>query len=101
MPLRSFRGGLWLLGARILAFLQRRSGPNSVGGCCLYGIAAVVVWPPVTGWEGRLRVGISATLCWPSPWCVAVMAFLRRQHGTKTGGGVTAMAFLRHQSGPL
>lgn len=83
MALLRSLGGLWLLGARILALLQRRSGPNSVGGCCLYGIAAVVVWPPVTGWEGRLRVGISATLCWPFPWSVSPLALLRGHDGSK------------------
>ena len=47
------------------------------------GISALREWPPVTGWEGRLRVGISATLCWPFPWSVSPLALLRGHDGSK------------------
>ena len=57
---------------------------------------------PVTGWEGRLRVGISATLCWPFPWGNNVSTFLRFHNDPVklVGKGEAHVALLRPWSGP-
>ena len=74
--------GLWLLGVNYMALCD-----NCVAqirwGRGLLGISALREWPPVTGWEGRLRVDISATLCWPFPWCDLKLALLLSPVGTK------------------
>ena len=51
MALLRTRNGLWLLGARILAFLQRRSGPNSVGAQTLWHFCVASMAP--CNWLGR------------------------------------------------
>jgi hypothetical protein len=54
MSLRSFRGGLWLLGVMSLAFLRLSKDPNLVGERGSIGISAQRGWLPVTGGRAPL-----------------------------------------------